>query len=61
MDREPEKRDYFKSVIKEAVKDLKKKRKAYVFSQEQINEIKKIKELENVKIKNDEGIYLLTI
>lgn len=57
--------NYFKQVVKDAIKGLTdKKRKhktAYVFSQEQVDEIKKHKGLENIKVRKDDFIYLLSI
>ena len=55
-----EHRDYFAQVIKEATKMLTKGKSAYVFSQEQVDFIKRMKGFENINVQLNEGIYYLT-
>lgn len=54
-----EENGYYKSVIKEALEDLKKTGNAFAFSEEQVEDIKKAYTKE-LKIKEVDGIFYLT-
>lgn len=53
---------YFESVVEDAIRDVKKNGHAYCFFEEQVKEIRTQLEKENiyVKVKLDDGIFILT-
>lgn len=55
-----EENSYFKNVVRDALDDLKHNRQAYVFYQEQVEEVKK-QFKGKIKVKEEEGIYYLTL
>lgn len=54
-----EENSYFKNVVKDAVKDLKNEKKAYVFYTEQVDAVKEIYK-GKIKVKEEDGIFYLT-
>lgn len=50
--------DYFLSFMEEVIRDLKNKKEAFVFNEEQVAYIKK--RLNNIEIRNDDGIFYIT-
>ena len=54
-----EENGYFKSVIKDALDDLKHNKQAYVFYEEQVKAVQEIFKGE-LKIKEQDGIFYLT-
>ena len=54
-----EENSYFKNVVRDALDDLKHNRQAYVFYQEQVDEIVKAYQKE-LKIEEKDGIFYLT-
>lgn len=55
-----EENSYFRNVVRDALDDLKHNRQAYVFYIEQVEEVKK-QFKEKIKVKEEEGIYYLTL
>lgn len=69
IDRDDWSRNYFGSVVKEAVKDLKRGREAYVFSPEQIQAVKDVVakstklgfSIKDIRIIEDEGFFYMKV
>lgn len=60
MFEEESKGGYYNSVVREALEDLRQKKKAYVFNTEQLDEVLEvIKGKIKVETKEKEGIYYL--
>jgi hypothetical protein len=55
-----EENSYFRNVVRDALDDLKHNRQAYVFYIEQVEEVKK-QFKGKIKVKEEEGIYYLTL
>ena len=55
-----EENTYFRNIIKDAVSDLKKNNVAYVFYEEQVNEILKYFDKDSIKVILDDDIFCLT-
>ena len=53
-----EENGYFKSLVKEALEDLKNKGFAYVYSDEQLEEVKKTIN-KNIKVVIEDNVYYL--
>lgn len=53
-----EENSYFKSLVKEALEDLKNKGFAYVYSDEQLEEVKKTIN-KNIKVVIEDNVYYL--
>jgi hypothetical protein len=51
----------FLAVCRDAISQMKKHRTAYVFSTDQVNYIKSQKGFENIKVRDDDGIFYLTL
>lgn len=60
MNSDMEENTYFKNIVMDAVDELKRHGKAYVFFQEQVDMIKKIIKKE-IDVKYDDGFYTLTM
>ena len=51
--------DYFKNFIRDCISELKHKKRTFVFSKKQVEEIKK--KFPNITVKEDERIYYLKL
>lgn len=60
MNSDMEENTYFKNIVMDAVDELKKHGKAYVFYQEQVNAIKEIIK-KNINVEYDGDFYILTM
>lgn len=69
VDREEWSRNYFGSVVKEAVKDLKRGKEAYVFNLEQVKAVKDVIvksiklnfSIKDVEIIEDDGFFYMRV
>ena len=55
-----EENGYFKSVVKDAIDDLKHNKQAYVFYEEQVNAVKELFDKEII-VEEKEGVFYLTL
>lgn len=56
-----EENNYFKNIVKDAIKDLKSNKQAFAFFEEQVIAIKESLKDKNIIVEEKEGIYYLTI
>ena len=55
-----EENGYFKSVVKDAIDDLKHNKKSYVFYEEQVKAVRELFDKE-IKVEEKEGVFYLTL
>lgn len=55
-----EENGYFKSIVKDAIDDLKHNKKAYVFYEEQVKAVKELFDKE-IEVEEKEGVFYLTL